>query len=217
MFQRHTERARRTVHWARYIAFHVGSPSIEPEHLFLGILRQDMGLANRLFGSPWALEEVWAEMEKRNHFSERSTMSSDPQLSNATKGVMALAVEEADAVSDKNIGTSHLLLGLLREEKCVAAEILRDHDIHLDSTRDSLKLDPHDDSLTEKFVRKRDQLPRDVVAIQTRIRSIANELYEAIRNRDPARVRTCADEEHKERNNLYLLCQQHGLPDGLYE
>lgn len=95
----------------------------------------------------------------------------DLPLSSACKRVLLVAAEEADKRSSKKIRTEHLLLGLLREENCLA-ELLHERGVRLVSTREELTRSPHDDSATEKFVRERSPLPEDVVELQTRIRSI---------------------------------------------
>ena len=56
MFERYTESARRVIFWSRYLASQRGCPEIEVEHLLLGLLREDMSLAERFLGSPWAVE-----------------------------------------------------------------------------------------------------------------------------------------------------------------
>jgi Clp amino terminal domain, pathogenicity island component len=63
MFERYIETARRVIFVARSVACRVGSPEIAPHHLLLGLLREEQGLALRFFGSPWAAEDVWKEVE----------------------------------------------------------------------------------------------------------------------------------------------------------
>ncbi len=125
VFERYTENARRVIFFARYEASQVGSPIIETEHLLLGLLREDKGLAQRFLGSPWAAEEVW----KRIHQSKPANkkIPGDLPLSNECKRALNFSAEEADQLSNKHIGSEHLLLGLLREEKCLAAQILHEH------------------------------------------------------------------------------------------
>ena len=60
------------------------------------------------------------------------------RLSNECKRVLAYAAEEAERLSHKHIGTEHLLLGLLREEKCFAAEILHERGLRLSTIREEL-------------------------------------------------------------------------------
>lgn len=217
MFERYTERARRVVFWARYIASQVGSSEIEADHVLLGLLREDMSLARRFLGSPWALEEVWRRSEQSRHIRQKPGGPADLPLGNASKRVLAFAAEEADKLFCKHIGTSHLLLGLLREEKCTAAEILHERGVRLASTREELARAPHDDSETEEFVRERAPLPEDVVKVQIRMKSIADQLTAAVANHDFAKAQAYSTEERMERDKLYLLCQRHGLSDWLYE
>jgi ATP-dependent Clp protease ATP-binding subunit ClpC len=202
---------------SRYMAGQVGSPEIEPEHLLLGLLRTDKGLARRFLGSPWAAETVWGRIEKSRPVRAKIPGPVDLKLSSVCKRVLVYGAEEAHQLSNKHIGTEHLLLGLLREEKCLAAEILHERGVRLASTREELTRVPHDDSVTEKFVRERGSLPEDVVELQTRIGLIVSRMEKAIANHDFAKARACSDEERKERDKLFLLYQQHGLSDWLYD
>ena len=69
--------------------------------------------------------------------------SVDLPLSNEGKRVLAYAAEEAERLSHKHIGTEHLFLGLLREEKCFAAELLRERGVTLSTVREELARAPH--------------------------------------------------------------------------
>jgi ATP-dependent Clp protease ATP-binding subunit ClpA len=140
----------------------------------------------------------------------------DLPLSSVCKRVLLFAAEEADQLSSKKIRTEHLLLGLLRDESCLAAELLHERGVRLVSTREELTRSPHDDSATEKFVRER-PLPEGVVELQARIRSIMSRMEVAIASRDLAKARSCADEERTERDRLRLLYQQHGLSDWIFD
>ncbi len=64
--------------------------------------------------------------------------SIDLPLSNECKRILAYAAEEAERLNHRHIGTEHLLLGILREEKCVAAEILQERGLRLTSIREEL-------------------------------------------------------------------------------
>jgi ATP-dependent Clp protease ATP-binding subunit ClpC len=217
MFERYSETARHVIHSSRYMAGRVGSPEIETEHLLLGLLRTDKVLARRFLGSPWAAEAVWRKIEQSKPIREKTLGPREVPLSNASKHVLVFAAEEADLLSNKNVCTEHLLLGLLRDEKCFATEILHEREIRLASTREELKRTPHDDSGTEKFVRERGSLPGDVVELQTRIKSIVSHMEDAIANHDFAKARAYSDEEGRERDKLYLLYQQYGLADWIYD
>ena len=124
MFERYTEKARRVIFFARYEASQFGSTYIETEHLLLGMLREDKALTNRFLRSHKTVEGIRKEIEKATVVREKVSTSVDLPLSNESKRVLAYAAEEADALGHKHIGTEHLFLGLMREEKCFAAEIL---------------------------------------------------------------------------------------------
>jgi hypothetical protein len=89
--------------------------------------------------------------------------------------------------------------------------------VRLVSTREDLKRTPHDDSATEEFVREPGNLPEDVVELQTRIRSIVSRMEDAITNHDFEKARAYSDEEGRECDKLFLLYQQHGLSDWIYD
>src|SRR6266516_6977678 len=127
MFERYTEKARRVIFFARYEASQFGSPFIETEHLLLGIIREDKALTNRFLRSQ--VESIRKQVESQTVVREKTSTSVDLPLSNESKRALAYAAEEAERLTNKHIGTEHLLLGLLREEKCFAAQILAERDI----------------------------------------------------------------------------------------
>ena len=138
MFERYTEKARRVIFFARYEASQFGSPYIESEHLLLGLLREDKALTNRFLRSHASIESIRKQIEGHTTVREKVSTSVDLPLSHECKRVLAYAAEEAERLSHKHIGTEHLLLGLLREEKCFAAEILRERGLRLSTIREEL-------------------------------------------------------------------------------
>jgi ATP-dependent Clp protease ATP-binding subunit ClpA len=217
MFERYTEIARRVIVSSKHKAGHVGSPNIDTEHLLLGLLSTDKGLARRFLGSPWAAEAVWGKIEQSRPIHKPIQAPFDLPLSSVSKRALSYGAEEADRLSCKHIGTELLLLGLLREENCFAAEFLHEHGVHLAPTREELIRIPHNYSATEEFVRKRGPLPKDVVELQTQIGVIFRRVEDAVAQRDFAKAREYSQEESKLREKLRLLYQHHGLPDWLYE
>ncbi len=139
MFERYTEKARRVIFFARYEASQFGSPYIETEHLLLGLLREDKALTNRFLRSHASVESIRKQIEGHTTIREKVSTSVDLPLSNECKRVLAYAAEEAERLSHKHIGTEHLLLGLLREEKCFAAEILMERNLRLPAIREELQ------------------------------------------------------------------------------
>jgi hypothetical protein len=136
MFERYTERARRVLFFARYEASQLGSVSIETEHLLLGLIREGKGMTSRIFArSHLSLESIRKEIEGRTLFREKVSTSVEIPFSAETKRVLGFAAEEADRLLHNYIGTEHLLLGLLREERCVAASVLMDKGMRLETVR----------------------------------------------------------------------------------
>ena len=138
MFERYTEKARRVIFFARYEASQFGSPYIETEHLLLGLLREDKALTNRFLRSHASVESIRKQIEAHTTIREKVSTSVDLPLSNECKRVLAYAAEEAERLGHKHIGTEHLLLGLLREEKSFAAEILQERGLKLAGIREEL-------------------------------------------------------------------------------
>jgi len=139
MFERYTEKARRTIFFARYEASMFGSPYIETEHLLLGILREDKALANRVLGSFDAIESIRQQIEAHTTIREKVSTSVDLPLSHECMRILAYAAEESARLNHKHIAPEHMLLGLLREEKCFAAEMLRQRGIGLTQVRQEIQ------------------------------------------------------------------------------
>ena len=138
MFERYTERARRVLFFARYEASQLGSVSIETEHLLLGLIREGKGLTSRIFArSHLSLENIRKEIEGRTVFREKATSVEIP-FSAEAKRVLQYAAEEADRLLHNYIGTEHLLLGILREERSVAASILTEKGMRLHAVREDI-------------------------------------------------------------------------------
>jgi ATP-dependent Clp protease ATP-binding subunit ClpC len=138
MFERYTEKARRVIFFARYEASQFGSPYIETEHLLLGLLREDKALATRFLRSAAALETIRKQIEAHTTQRDKVPTSVDLPLSHECKRVLAYAAEEAERLNHKHIGTEHLLLGLLREDKSFAAEILHERGLRLAHAREEV-------------------------------------------------------------------------------
>src|SRR5579863_990004 len=136
MFQRYTERARRSVFFARYEASQFGSKMIDTEHLLLGVLREHM--KDPIFWSGTTFEEIRRKVEQQKPPSgERVPTSVDLPLSHPCTRALVFAAEEADELKHDLIDNRHLLMGLLREENCFAAGLLRDQGITIEGVRNA--------------------------------------------------------------------------------
>jgi ATP-dependent Clp protease ATP-binding subunit ClpC len=139
MFERYTEKARRVIFFARYEASQFGAHAIEPEHLLLGLMREDKTLTGRFFPrAQLSIESIRKEIEGRTLLREKISTSVELPLAPETKRVLAFAHEESDRLQHRHIGTEHLLLGLLREERSMAAEILYERGLRLNAVRDEI-------------------------------------------------------------------------------
>jgi ATP-dependent Clp protease ATP-binding subunit ClpC len=140
MFERFTERARRTLFFARYEATQIGSPSIETEHLLLGVIREGKGLASQIFAQAHLpLEDLRRELLGRIGARQRISSSVEIPFSAEAKRALQFAAEEADRLKHSYIGSEHLLLGLLREEGCVAESVLTSRGLRIDKVRSDLE------------------------------------------------------------------------------
>src|SRR6476661_4123005 len=116
MFERYTEDARRTLFFARHEASELGGPTIEPEHLLLGLVRE----ARLADVFPQKLEHARRSIEEQIAQRERVPESVEIPFSPATKRILTFAADEANALNHSYIGSEHLLLGVLREGDPIA-------------------------------------------------------------------------------------------------
>jgi hypothetical protein len=135
MFERYTEKARRVIFFARYEASIVGSPEIGDEHLLIGLMREDKGVLRRYIVGEASVESIRAAITASTVVREPTSTSVDLPLSRDAKRILAYAAEEAERLSHQHIGTEHLLLGILREESCLSARLLRERGVTIEGTR----------------------------------------------------------------------------------
>src|SRR3989442_4859128 len=142
MFERYTERARRVIFFARYEASLAGAEAIEPEHLLLGIAREDKPLlAQFLPNGKGSIELIRSRIERHISYRERITTRNEMPLAPELKRTLHFAHDESYRLSDHHIGTEHLLLGLMREETSGAAQVLAELGLRLDAVREALARD----------------------------------------------------------------------------
>ena len=135
MFERFTERARKVVVLAQDEARHFNHNYIGTEHLLLGLLREDEGVAARALGSlNVTLDEVREQVESIVGYGEEGTGGQAP-FTPRSKKVLELALREALQLGHNYIGTEHILLGLVRESEGVAARVLSNLGVDPDKVR----------------------------------------------------------------------------------
>jgi ATP-dependent Clp protease ATP-binding subunit ClpC len=138
MFERFTERARQVIVLAQDEARTLGHDYIGTEHILLGLLREEDGLAARVLDSlDITVEEVRAQIARIVGQGDEVTTGQIPFTPRAKK-VLELALREALSLGHNYIGTEHILLGLVRENEGVAARILLDFDADAEKIRNEI-------------------------------------------------------------------------------
>jgi len=122
---RFNQRARRVLQIANDEAERLSHNYIGTEHLLLGIVKEENGIAGRVLRELGAKPDRVAEMVERMTGAGRRAASGKLDLTPRTKQVLEFAVEEARKLSHAYIGTEHLLLGLIRHGDGVAIDVLR--------------------------------------------------------------------------------------------
>jgi ATP-dependent Clp protease ATP-binding subunit ClpC len=138
LFERFTERARQVVVLAQEEARTLKHNYIGTEHILLGLLREEEGLAARVLESlDITVERVRSQVVRIVGSGEEVTSGQIPFTPRAKK-VLELALREALSLGHNYIGTEHILLGLVRENEGVAARILLDFDADSDKIRNEV-------------------------------------------------------------------------------
>ena len=182
MFERFTERARQVVVLAQDEARALSHNYIGTEHLLLGLLREDEGLAARVLESlDITIEEVRGQVARIVGMGDEARTGEMPFTPRAKK-VLELALREALGLGHNYIGTVHLLLGLVRENGGVAARILLDFGADAETIRNEvirvLSGPGRTPGSAAEFVPKSPPLPLEVVAEIERVRKEQEEALE---------------------------------------
>jgi len=146
MFERYTEKARRVIFFARYEVSELGAKSIEPEHLLLGLFREDKASIARFLPAQVSTEMIRQQVEASLTKGEQIPTSVEIPFSRMSKRVLEYAQEESENLKHRDVGTEHLLLGLLRQQSnsfgrkaSVAERILRENGLELAEVRQRIK------------------------------------------------------------------------------
>ena len=139
MFNRFTSRARQVLFYARSEVSQLGSSAVEPEHILLGVLDEGKGLGSRILArTGGSLDDFRSDVARRLTSREKVAESDEIPFSASCERVLQYAAEEADRLLHDYIGTEHLLLGLLREERSIAAEVLAARGLHIEAVREAI-------------------------------------------------------------------------------
>ncbi|MDR0362599.1 MAG: ATP-dependent Clp protease ATP-binding subunit, partial [Planctomycetota bacterium] len=140
MLEKFTDRARKVINLARQEAERLGHEFIGTEHILLGLVKEGSGVAaNVLENLAVDLEKIRLEVEKYvSSPGETISASSSLPFTPKAKKVLELAMEEARNLEHNYIGTEHLLLGVLREQDGMAAQVLLNLGVKLEDVRAEL-------------------------------------------------------------------------------
>ena len=141
MYERFTDRARKVMQLANQEAQRFNHEYIGTEHVLLGLVKEGSGVAaNVLKNLDIDLRKIRLEVEKivqHGPGGEQVVMGRLPHTPRAKK-VIEYSIEEARNLNHNYVGTEHLLLGLLREQEGVAAQVLMNLGLKLDDVREEV-------------------------------------------------------------------------------
>ena len=143
MFERYSERARRTLFFARYEASQLGDHTIQVEHILLGLVRESKGAIDAIF-SQWKVPpaQLRQQLEARAPRGEKFSTSIEIPFSRPTQRVLNVAAEEADRLAQPTIEPEHLLLAVVRAQDSPASQILAAYGMTAEELRKYLATHP---------------------------------------------------------------------------
>jgi ATP-dependent Clp protease ATP-binding subunit ClpA len=199
VFERFTERARQVVVLAQDEARGLRHNYIGTEHLLLGLLREEEGLAARVLDSlDVTLWEVRDQVARIIGEGEEATSGQIPFTPRAKK-VLELSLREAKALRHTHIGTEHILLGLMREGEGVAARILLDFGADAEAVRNEVirllsggSRPPEELPSVERF---KPQSPPLAPEVADAIERLGREKEEALERQDVERAALLRDRQ----------------------
>ena len=160
MFEKFTEKARRVMFFARYEASQFGAESIQSGHLLLGLLRESektsTQLLERMGVQVSALRErLVAALTPKDKKITPSSTSIDIPMEEEVKRILQHATAESAKLNHKHVGAEHLLLGMLKEETCLAGRLLKEAGADLIAAKEILL----ESTKEEKIAKKKKEHP----------------------------------------------------------
>ncbi len=139
MFDRFTDRAKKVMSFARQEAQKFNHEYIGTEHILLGLIQEGSGVAaNVLKNMNIDLEKIRHEVEKIVKTGPSMVTMGQLPFTPRAKKVLELSMEEASQLSHNYIGTEHLLLGLIKENEGIAAQVLMNLNVKLEDVREEV-------------------------------------------------------------------------------
>jgi ATP-dependent Clp protease ATP-binding subunit ClpC len=158
-----TDRVRKVLQMAREEAARLHHEYVGTEHILLGLIREGEGVAAAVLTNLNVdLDEIQQKIEETVK-KGKAPAASGPDLpyTSRAKKVLELAMSEARELNHSYVGTEHLLLGLLREEKGIAAQVLTDAGVNLEQARaETLRLLGSDMPSGQKVAGQSQAVPR---------------------------------------------------------
>jgi DNA-binding transcriptional regulator YhcF (GntR family) len=131
-----TDRTRKVLAMAREEALRLQTGRVDTEHILLGLIREGEGVAARVLTQLSVdLQEIRKQLEESARGGKATIALGELAYTKSAKKVLELAMVEARELSHSHCGTEHLLLGLLREGKAAAAEVLTGSGVTLERAR----------------------------------------------------------------------------------
>jgi|UniRef100_A0A7C3YZJ2 ATP-dependent Clp protease ATP-binding subunit ClpC len=139
MQERFTERVKRVIQLARQEARRMHHDYIGTEHLLLGILREGSGVAALVLTNLGIdFEDLRRAVENSVNYGREAIVVGEIPLNQEARQAINYAIEEAKSMNHSYIGTEHLLLGLLREERGVASQVLQSLGVEIEVVRNEI-------------------------------------------------------------------------------
>ena len=124
-----TPRAEEVLRLSQEAAEDLGHGYVGSEHLLLGLIREEEGIAHRVLSEFGVTDEMVCSVLQRSVGKGVSGAAPSQGLTPRAKSVVELAVSESARMGSSYIGTEHLLLGLIREEEGIAHRVLAEYGV----------------------------------------------------------------------------------------
>jgi len=192
-----TERVRKVLAMAREEAARLHHEYVGTEHILLGVIREGEGVAATVLQNlSVELDDIQQKIEETVKKGKAGqTTGPDLRYTSRAKKVLELSMAEAREINHNYVGTEHLLLGLLREEKGIAAQVLTDAGLTVERARsETLRIlgaevpsgstPPHDDRLMAMPARRPREMQQPMPRFIERLRTVIADSHKVAAERN---------------------------------